>query len=136
VRVNEARSIALGEIDEAVLETTNLPDSPARDAVDVCHGVGVARSDQIIAHVVFLDGVDVEPIPRISTRAYQRLVSACVPGTVYFLLTCPVTPTVDCHVLELEMVASTPLEEEVIRFHIDLLENTVPYVAILPAMNL
>jgi len=55
---------------------------------------------------------------------------------VYLLLTCPVAPTVDCHVLELEMVARPPLKEEVVRFDIDFLENTVPYEAIFSTMNL
>jgi len=55
---------------------------------------------------------------------------------VLSLLTCPVAPAVDCHVFELEMVASTPLKEEIIRLDIDFLEDTVPNETILPAMNL
>jgi len=51
-------------------------------------------------------------------------------------LTCPVTPTVDCHIFELEMVASTPLKQKIVRVDIHFLEDAVPYVAIFPAMYL
>jgi len=51
-------------------------------------------------------------------------------------LTCPVTPIVDCHIFELEMVASTPLKQKIVRVDIHFLEDAVPYVAILPAMYL
>lgn len=41
------------------------PDDLARGPVDLVHGAGVARGDEVVAVAIFVDGVDVEVVPGI-----------------------------------------------------------------------
>jgi len=69
--IDETCSVVLGEIDEAILNTTDLPDRSTCQPIDIGDSIGVGRRDQIITLQVFLEALKMKPVPRISTRAYQ-----------------------------------------------------------------
>lgn len=67
---DKARVMLEAELDvgpkiEVGLDTTQAPDNLAGGAVDLVDCAGIASRDEIVTLGIFVDGVDVEVIPRI-----------------------------------------------------------------------
>lgn len=99
------------EIGEGVVLAAEVPEGLPRFAVDVGQGVRVAGADHVVAFFVLFDGVDVEPVPGVVGGA------GLADGVVA--------------VVEGEVVGGPPFEEELVRFNVDFLEETVEDEAIL-----
>ena len=71
----------------------------------------VARRDDVVALVIFLNAVDMEPIKRV-------------------MFSTSITSDIVESILEAKMFRGTPGEEELIGFEVDLLEMTIPNPAV------
>ena len=102
----EVGGLAIGHIFEGIVLASQVPHWPSATAVDVGQSVGVARGDEVVAMFVFVDAVDVEPVPGVIRRSgISELVEAIIEG---------------------EVVGGFPFEHELVRLNVDLLKIAVP----------
>lgn len=102
---------AAAEIGEGVVLAAEVPEGLPCLAVDVGDGVRVAGGNHVVTLFVLFDGVDVEPVPGVVGGA------GLADGVVA--------------VVEGEVVGGAPFEEELVRFNVDFLEETVEDKAVL-----